>query len=171
MKMRRLYFLMPDITMTHNLVNELLLSHVEERHIHVIAKEDTPMEDLPEASLFQRSDFIPAVEKGLTLGAITGVVCGLISMAFPPAGLVIGGGAVFAMGAAGAGVGGLLSSMVGISIPSSRLKKFEDAVDQGEFLVLIGVARTRVDEIEELVRKHYPEAIIEGTEPMMPPFP
>jgi len=171
MKMRRLYFLMPDITMTHNLVNELLLSHVEERHIHVIAKEGTPMEDLPEASLLQDSDFVPAIEKGLTLGAITGMVCGLVAMAFPPAGLVIGGGAVFAMGAAGAGVGGLLSSMVGISLRSSRLKKFEDAISQGEFLVLIDVARTRVDEIEELVKKHYPEADIEGTEPLVPPFP
>ena len=169
--MRRLYFLMPDITVTHNLVNELLLSHVEERHIHVIAKEGTPMEDLPEASLLQDSDFVPAIEKGLTLGAITGMVCGLVAMAFPPAGLVIGGGAVFAIGAAGAGVGGLLSSMVGISLRSSRLKKFEDAISQGEFLVLIDVARTRVDEIEELVKKHYPEADIEGTEPMVPPFP
>jgi hypothetical protein len=162
---------MPDITSTHSLVNDLLLSHVEERNIHVIAKEGTPMEELPEASVFQKSDFVPAVEKGLTLGAVTGAVCGLVAMSFPPAGLVIGGGALFAMGAAGAGLGGLLSSMVGISLPSSRLKKFEDAVGQGDFLVLIDVARTRVQEIEELVKKHHPEADIEGTEPLMPPFP
>lgn len=169
--MRRLYFLMPDITTTHSLVNELLLSHVEERYIHVLAKEGTPLEDLPEASLFQKSDFVPAIERGLTLGAATGVLCGLVAMALPPAGLVIGGGAVFAIGAAGAGVGGLMSSMVGISLPSSRLKKFEDALDQGEFLVMIDVPRPRVEEIEQLVRKHHPEADIEGTEPMMPPFP
>ena len=169
--MRRLYFLMPDITSTHNLVNELLLSHVEERHIHVIAKEGTPMEELPEASFLQSSDFVPAIERGLTLGAITGVLCGLVAMTFPPAGLVIGGGAVFAMGAAGAGVGGLLSSMVGISLSSSRLKKFEDAVNEGKFLLLIDVARTRVEEVEEIVKSHYPEADIEGTEPLTPPFP
>lgn len=169
--MRRLYFLLPDITVTHSLVNELLLSHVEERYIHVIAKEGTPMEELPEASLLQKSDFVPAIEKGLTLGAITGVVCGLVAMAFPPAGLLIGGGAVFAIGAAGAGVGGLMSSMVGVGLPSSRLKKFEDAINEGEFLLLVDVARTRVDEIEEMVRKHHPEVDIEGTEPMMPPFP
>jgi hypothetical protein len=169
--MRRLYFLMPDINVTHELVKELLLSHVEERYIHVIAKEGTPMEDLPEASLLQKSDFVPAIEKGLTIGAITGVVCGLVAMTFPPAGLVIGGGAVFAIGAAGAGVGGLMSSMVGIGLPSSRLEKFEAAINQGEFLVLIDVPRTRVDEIEDIVMKHHPEADIEGTEPMMPPFP
>jgi len=169
--MRRLYFLMPNITVTHNLVNELLLSHVEERYIHVIAKEGTPMEELPEASLFQKSDFVPAIERGLTLGAITGVVCGLVAMSLPPAGLVIGGGAVLAIGAAGAGVGGWMSSMIGISLPSSRLKKFEEAINQGEFLVFVDVARALVDEIEELVRKHHPEADIKGVEPMMPPFP
>lgn len=169
--MRRLYFLMPNINVTHELVKELLLSHVEERYIHVIAKEGTPMEDLPEASLIQKSDFVPAIEKGLTIGAITGVVCGLVAMTFPPAGLVIGGGAVFAIGAAGAGVGGLMSSMVGIGLPSSRLEKFEDAINSGEFLVLIDVPRVRVDEIEAMVKKHHPEVDIEGTEPMMPPFP
>ena len=169
--MHRLYFLMPDVTLTHNLVNELLLSHVEERHIHVIAKEGTPMEDLPEASLLQKSDFIPAVERGLTLGAATGLLVGLVAMSLPPAGLVIGGGAVFAIGAAGAGVGGWVSSMVGVSVPSTRLKKFEDAIKAGEFLVLVDVKRERVDEIKELVKKHHPEADIEGTEPKMPVFP
>jgi len=169
--MHRLYFLMPDITVTHNLVNELLLSHVEERHIHVIAKEGTPMEELPEASLLQKSDFIPAVERGLTLGAATGVMVGLVAMTFPPVGLAIGGGALFAIGAAGAGVGGWLASMVGVSVPSTRLKKFEDAIKDGEFLVLVDVKRDRVNEIEELVKKHHPEADIEGTEPKMPVFP
>ncbi len=169
--MRRIYFLMPDITSTHRLVNELLLSHVEEHQIHVIAKDGTPMEELPEASLLQKSDFVPAIERGLTLGAVTGVVCGLVAIAFPPGGLVIGGGAVFAMGAAGAGIGALMSSMVGSGLPSSRLEKFERDINQGEVLVLIDVERTRVEEIEELVKKHHPEADIEGTEPMMPPFP
>lgn len=169
--MHRLYFLMPDIKITHNLVNELLLSHVEERYIHVIAKEGTPMEELPEASLLQKSDFIPAIERGITLGAITGVMVGLVAMTFPPAGLVIGGGAVSAIVGAGAGVGGWLSSMVGISVPSSRLKKFEDAIKAGEFLVLVDVKRERVDEIGEMVKSHHPEADIEGAEPNMPEFP
>jgi len=53
-----------------------VLSHVEERHIHVIAEEGTPMEELPEASFLQPSDSVPAIERGLTLGAITGILCG-----------------------------------------------------------------------------------------------
>jgi len=92
-------------------------------------------------------------------------------MTFPPVGLAIGGGALFAIGAAGAGVGGWLASMVGVSVPSTRLKKFEDAIKDGEFLVLVDVKRDRVNEIEELVKKHHPEADIERIEPKMPVFP
>jgi hypothetical protein len=61
--------------------------------------------------------------------------------------------------------------MVGMSISSSRLKKFEEAVDEGKFLMLIDVARPRVEAVEEIVKSHHPEADIEGTEPLVPPFP
>jgi hypothetical protein len=169
--MRRLYFLLPDIEITHNLVDELLLARIEERHIHVIAKEGTPLKDIREASPLQKSDFIPALEKGLVGGAYMGLLAGLVAAAFPPTGLVIGGGAVLAITAAGATVGGLMSSMVGIGLPSGRLEKFEDAIQAGEILMLIDVPRQRVDEIEELVKKHHPQADIKGAEPMVPPFP
>ena len=90
--MRREYFLVPDIELAREIVHELLLSHVEERYIHLIARDDIPMEDLPEATLMQKSDFIPALEKGVLGGAYTGLAAGLVVMAFPPAGMVIGGG-------------------------------------------------------------------------------
>jgi hypothetical protein len=169
--MRRLYFLVPDIEHTHKIVNELLLTHVEEKHIHVIAKEGTPLEDLPEAGLAQKSDLIPAVERGLTLGGLTGIVAGLVAVTIPPAGIVLGGGAILASALAGAGVGTLMSSMVGVSIPNSRLTAFEEAIMKGELLMMVDVAKDRVDEIDGLVKKHHPEAEIEGTEPTIPAFP
>ncbi len=59
--MRRIYFLAPDITITKKIVADLLLARIEEKNIHVIAKSGTSLEDLPEANLLQKSDFIPAV--------------------------------------------------------------------------------------------------------------
>ena len=169
--MRRIYFVVPDHDTTKTIVDELLLARIEERHIHVVAKEGAPMEDLPEASLMQKSDFVPALERGATIGGATGIVCGLVAMTFPPAGLVMGGGAVLAIALAGAGVGAWLSSMIGISLPNSCLKQFEGGVEQGEFLMLIDVPKDRVEEIEELVKQHHPEADLGGTEPTIPPFP
>ena len=87
--MRRLYFLVPNVESAKKINDELLLARVEERHIHIIAKEGTPMEDLPEASLAQKSDVIPALQRGVAIGGITGVVAGIVAVTFPPAGLVL----------------------------------------------------------------------------------
>jgi hypothetical protein len=37
--------------------------------------------------------------------------------------------------------------------------------------MLVDVSKQRVDEIEQLVRRHHPEADIEGVEPNIPNFP
>ena len=169
--MRRLYFLIPSIESAKKINDELLLARVDERHIHVIAKEGTPMEDLPEAKLAQRSDVIPALERGVTFGGATGIIAGIIAVTFPPAGLVLGGGAILGIGLAGAGFGALMSTMIGVDVPNSRTQKFQDAIEKGEFLMMVDVPKNRVDEIDDLVKKHHPEAEIEGTDPTIPVFP
>ena len=169
--MRRIYFLLPSVASARAIVDELLLARVEERHIHIVAREDTPLEDLPEAGVAQRSDLIPAIEKGLAAGGLTGLLAGALAVTFPPAGLVLGGGAVLGMAAFGAGFGAWMASMVGIGLPSGRLEKFESAIQAGELLMMIDVPRARVEEIEAVVRRHHPEAELEGVEPDMPLFP
>lgn len=169
--MRRIYFLLPNVEVARKVVDELLLARIDEHHIHVIAKEGTPMEDLPEASLVQKSDLVPVLERGLAVGGATGILAGVVAVTFPPAGLALGGGALLAIALAGTGFGALMSTMIGISAPNSRLKKFEDAVNKGEMLMLVDVPKARVDEIETMVKQHHPDADIEGTEPTIPAFP
>lgn len=169
--MRRIYFLVPDISITKCVVDDLLMAKIEDRHIHVIAKRGTPLEELPEANLLQKSDFIPAVQQGLALGGTTGMLAGLVAIILPPASTVIAGGILLATTLVGASVGAWLSGMVGMSIGNRRIKEFEDAIEAGHFLVLVDVSSDRVDEIEERVKQHLPEVEIEGTEPNMPAFP
>jgi hypothetical protein len=168
--MKRIYFMLPNINTAKKIVDELLLSRVEERHVHVLAKRGTPMEKLPEASYLQKTDFIPALEQGMALGGLTGIVAGLIAVALP-GGPILAGGAILATSLAGVTVGGLMSSMVGSSIGNRQLQQFSDAIEKGEFLMMIDVPPNRVDEIEQIVMKHHPEAKCEGTEPTIPPFP
>ena len=118
----------------------------------------------------QKSDFIPALEQGMALGGLTGILMGLVAMALP-GGLVLGGGAVLASSLAGAGIGAFASSMVGSSIGNRQIEQFAEAIEKGEFLMMVDVPRDRVEEIEQLVKKHHPEAECEGTEPTIPPFP
>jgi hypothetical protein len=171
--MRRLYFLIPTVDSAKTIVDELLLARVEQRHMHIAAADHHALTEanLPEANLLQESDFIPAVERGLAIGGATGILAGIAAVALPGVGLVLGGGAILGIGLAGAGVGAWLSSMIGISAPSSRLTEFEDAIKQGSLLMMVDVPKTRVEEITSLIKQHHPEAEVEGTEPVIPAFP
>jgi len=169
--MRRLYFMVPDINTAKTVVDELLLKRVDEHHIHVVAKEGTPMGDLPEANLLQKSDFIPAMERGLAVGGITGVLAGIAAVTFPPAGLVLGGGAILGTSLAGAGIGAWISGMIGMDVPNTQIEKFEGAIEKGEVLMMIDIPKARVEEIEALVQQHHPDADMGGTEPHIPAFP
>jgi len=171
--MRRLYFLIPTIESAKTIVDELLLARVDQRHMHIAAADHHALieANLPEANLLQESDFVPAVERGLAIGGATGILAGVAAVALPGIGLALGGGAILGIGLAGAGLGAWVSSMIGISAPSSRLTEFEEAVQQGSLLMMVDVPKTRVDEITDLIKKHHPEAEIEGTEPVIPAFP
>ncbi|MGA7181096.1 MAG: DUF1269 domain-containing protein [Thiobacillaceae bacterium] len=168
--MRRIYFLAPNIEISKKIVDELLLARIEERHIHVMAKRGTALEDLPKATYLQKTDFIPALEQGLAVGGLMGILAGLVAVALP-GGLVLAGGAVLGISLAGAGFGAWISSMLGSSVGNRRLKQFEEAMEKGQFLFMIDVPKHRVEEIEALVKSHHPDAECGGTEPSIPAFP
>lgn len=169
--MKRLYFLAPDTASAKAIVNELLLARIEERHMHVLAKPGTPMESLPEASPMQKSDFVPATQRGLAMGGAAGTLAGLIAIALPPSNVVIAGGIVLASTLTGAGVGAWLGGMAGLSMDNTRHEHFKRAIAKGELLMMIDVPLSRVDEITGLIKQTHPEAEIKGTEPTIPAFP
>jgi hypothetical protein len=169
--LKRLYFLLPDVDTARRIVDELLLAHVPYEHIHVLARAETPLEQLPEAGIAQRTDLVPALERGMAVGGSVGLMAGLIALAVPPAGLVAAGGAILFGALGGAGFGAWVSAMVGVSVPNSRLARFEDAIAQGMLLMMVDVPKGRVEDFEDMIREHHPEADIEGTEPTIPSFP
>ena len=171
--MKRLYFLIPDIDTASAIVDELLLARIEERRIHIAAKDHHPLQqaNLPDTNLLQDSDFIPAVEKGLAVGGGTGILAGLVAMSFPPAGLIVGSGAVLGLGLLGAGFGAWISGMIGVNVENSQLEEFQQAIEQGQLLLMVDVPKARVDEINDLLKKHHPQIDIRGTEPTLPVFP
>jgi hypothetical protein len=99
------------------------------------------------------------------------MLTGLVAFVFPPAGLTIAGGAVVAITLAGAGFGAWAATMIGVDVPNTRLKRFEEAIAGGQLLMMIDVPRDRVEEIEEMVKLHHAEADIQGTDPTIPAFP
>jgi uncharacterized membrane protein YeaQ/YmgE (transglycosylase-associated protein family) len=168
---RRIYFLLPNVGSARQVVNELLLARIDDHHIHVMGREGITLGDLPQANLLQRSDFIHGVEIGLSVGGATGIVAGLVAVAFPPEGIVLGGWTMLVMALAGALIGAWVAGMIGTDIPNSQLREFTTAVADGQILMMVDVPKSKVAKVTDMIRKHHPEADMHGVEPTIPAFP
>ncbi|WP_455235435.1 DUF1269 domain-containing protein [Thiogranum longum] len=167
---RRLYFLLPNVARARQVVDELLLARMS-RRIHVVAREDTRPGDLPTANLPQRSDFVNGIEVGFALGGATGILAGLVAVAFPPEGVVLGGWTLLVCALAGAFIGAWASGMIGSDLRNSQLKAFEAAVENGQVLIMIDIPAAKVDSVTKMIKLHHPEADMHGVEPTIPVFP
>jgi hypothetical protein len=168
---RRLYYLLPSVQQAKSTLDDLLLARVEERHIHVLAKDGTKLGDLPPATIEQRSDLIHAMEMGLFTGALTGLVAGGFAFLFPPDGLQIGVTGVALLFLLGAIFGVWASGLVGSDVPNTRLRRFEGAIKRGQVLMMVDVPKERVPEVEAIMKKRHPKASASGSDPMIPAFP
>lgn len=168
--MKRLCFLSPDLDHAKRVVADMKANGVPEKHIYALAKYGVDLEDLPDAGP-ESDDFLNAYKRGVELGGSAGLLVGLAALAFPPSGIVVGGGLVLLIGLWGAGLGGLLTGIAGAAFPNSRLQAFEAAIDQGQILIMADVAKDEVEKYESLIKSHDPEVSVEGIEPPAPLIP
>lgn len=165
MKKKQLFFLAPNVEKAKLIIEDLRGAGYSDDKINVLANDKVPLEDIPEADLRHRSDVVNAAKRGAATGGGVGALAGLLFVAFPPAGLALGGGAILASAAAGAGFGVWASTMVGVSIPNSELKEYQQAIDEGQlFIVIDTINHDEVERVEEIVRWHHPDAAIRSGE-------
>jgi hypothetical protein len=169
---RRIYWLLPDLASARRTMDDLLLARIAEPHIHFVAREGTDMSGLHAANVLQTSDVIRAAQIGLVLGGAVGAVLGVVAAVFFP---IVGDSPQWGMAGVlavlGAGFGAWASSMIGISTPSMRLRRFSEAIAAGQVLLMVDVPRSRMAEIRALLQTLHPEAQHEGVEPNVPAFP
>ncbi|KPQ00094.1 hypothetical protein [Marinobacter sp. HL-58] len=168
--MKRLCFLSPDLDHARKVVDDLKESGIPEKHIYALARYGIDMEGLPDAGP-ESDDFLEAYKRGLEFGGSAGLLAGLTALAFPPTGIVVGGGLVLLLGLWGAGLGGMLTGIAGASFPSSRLQSFESAIEEGLILIMADVPTDEVEKYEDLIKTHDPDVRVEGIEPHAPLIP
>ncbi len=114
---------------------------------------------------------MPALQRAAAAGGLTSLLAGLVAVALPPAGLLLGGGAALGLTLRGVGFGAWMWSMVGVGLRHSRIDQYQSAIKSGQLLMMIDVPRDQVEEIEGLATGHHPAAELEGTDPNIPTFP
>ena len=110
---------------------QVLLARIAEQHIHFVGREDADLTGLHAANLLQTSDVVRSAQTGLVIGGVAGAVLGVVvGLFFPLFGTDPEWGMVAVLSILGAVFGAWASSMIGISTPSSRLKRFEPAIEE-----------------------------------------
>jgi hypothetical protein len=168
---RRLYFVLPDIESARGMRDEMLLARIEIKHIHFLARRDSLPDDLPEANVLQKTDFVHGAQLGMMIGGVAGIIGGLLIVLFPPEGVSLKLVTVLIGAVFGALFGAWASSMVASAVPNSKLKAFHPEIERGKVLMMVDVPMRRVQEITELVARRHPEAVSGGFDPTIPAFP
>lgn len=161
--MNRIYFLVPTRELSSQIVDDLLLAMIGEHQIRIVPNRGAAQGRLPEVSVLRKTIVIPAMERGLAIGGITGTLTGLTALALPSGAVICGGALLLASALAGAGFLAWAAGMVGLSVGSCRLKPYEEAIESGQFLLTVDVPRNRVEEIHWLIQQHHPEVEFKGT--------
>jgi len=168
----RIYWLLPDLESAQATMDDLLLAHVEYRRMHFVGKEDADMGDLHRANVLQTSDVVRSAQMGLIIGASLGALLGvLIALFYPIKGDEPQWGIAVGLTILGALFGIWTSTMIGVSTPSRRLRRFADEIEKGRILLMLDLNRMHVDAIQARLRARHPEAHFEGREPETPAFP
>ncbi len=160
--MKRLFFLLPDADTCRRVVADLENDGIPERHLHVIANLGQPIQGLPEAGLWLKSDVSHGIQRGIGLGGIAGLLGGVLIVTFPPAGLLLAGSTVLAAGAtaAGAGFGALVAALMSSHEYNHDLAAFETAIRNGEILLLVDVPKHNVESTKAMILSHVPDTPI-----------
>jgi hypothetical protein len=158
--MRRLHVILPDQESCRRVVEAFEAEGVPPERLHVVASLGQDLDGLPEATVWETTELAHGIEWGLGLGGVAGLLGGVLAVTFPPAGLVLGGGAILAGAAGGAGVGGVISALLSSHEHNHDLDYFQREIAHGRLLLMADVPRGRVDAFRALILQHHPEARI-----------
>ena len=157
---RRLYFLLPSVNLSQQVVNELHALGIQDRYIHALSHQGMPMQFLPVATEEHKKDLAQHVENFIWKANI---ILFFVSMATLIYSVV---------------AGSLLYSIISLSImlmsfiagdfyaryiPHAHISDFKNAIQHNEILIMVDVPKYRVAEIENCVHKHHPAAIEGGS--------
>jgi hypothetical protein len=164
----KIVFTAQSVPLCEQIVELLHSLGITDESIGVIASDKTSLPSLPGADLME-NDVIPAVQRGGAVGAITGVVAGL-GMTFAAPGFVIGGAGLALAALGGASFGALASGLIGTSVPNSHLQEYQEALEQGELLLIVDVPDDHEESIKKSLTHRFPSLKIEDELPGTAPI-
>lgn len=157
--LRRIYYLFPKKEPVEHAVSEIQGLGVARRYMHTVAREGVDIEGLPEATVWQRTDFSAKLERYLWNANLGGFF--LFAVVFA-AGLFAGsvGWAIFSALMMLATIA--LGYWFATSVPQTHMDQARVALRHREILLMVDVPRWNQTKVQDHMRAHHPEAELSG---------
>ena len=168
---RKLYFMLPDVPSARAMLDELLLARIEEKCMRFWAKDGLLQDDMPSATFWHKTDLVHGAQMGAMVGGGVGLLGGILLVLFPPEGIALQTIAILVAALVGVLFGGWVAGMVAAAIPNSRLKAFQEGIENGQVLLILDIPYAKVPAVEEMFARRHPEVRFGGEDPHTPVFP
>lgn len=154
---RRLYFLLPDREHAERIVEELRRGGISSGDINIIVARPGQGAGPPRASPWHR-DPLARLERWAWTGnlALFFVALALLVVA------LLTGMAAVAVAMVAVMIATFVLGLAATWLPNVHLDEFGDALAHGEALMVVDAPQRRVQEIEDRIHRHHPEAVIGG---------
>lgn len=154
----RLFCLVPDLDTARAIARELSRTDLEAHHLRVVVRREMLVADLPVAGIREHSAILEAARRGIFMGSAGGAVTGLVAAIELPVNFSFACGLVIVGGIAGSAFGAWTAAMMGIEEPHSTIRPYQKAIESGQVLILIDVAKDQLEAVQKLIQDHHPDA-------------
>lgn len=150
MKTRHVYST-ADLAAAHAAMDAARQVGIADDDISLIARSDIELDVIPDDRKVVDGDFYPAAIKGVSGGAVVGLLAGLVAVAVPPLGLTLAGIGMTTL--AGAAVGGWATALAGSAVPDPVRREFEGEIESGRILVVLDAEKSVLEQADPVVLK------------------
>ena len=158
--MKCMYYLAPSLVSTHQVSDDLHEVGIDDWYIHVISKDAAGLknEKIHSSNWFETTDLLRVGFIGANLGFIVGVLIAGGLLLFEPFGPNVPKIAYIFMVAVSTGFGAWVGGLTGIDTENRKIRRFHEAIEKGEYLILIYAHKGEGEKIKEVMHKRHPES-------------
>ena len=157
--LRRLYFVIPDESQAMQVVADLEAVGVDRNHVHALPGRGTTLTRLPLATERQRRDDAWRLESSVWV--VNMALFGLALLGLL-ASLYLRSLAGAAAAATIMAVTLLAGVWFAVCVPDTHLDEFRGVLSHSEILLMVDVPKAKVFDVEEIIRRRHPEAVMGG---------
>ncbi|MCG6900146.1 MAG: general stress protein [Gammaproteobacteria bacterium] len=151
---RRLYFLLPDRAQAFQVIEQLNKSGIKSENIHALSERNTQLSDLPTSTLRQVKDTASRLEGILwnaNLISFLMALCTFVAM------ILTMNWSWWLLIPVVTLVANFLAGLTICTVSNTQLGEFQDALDQGEILLMVDVTASRAAKVMAAVDYQPPE--------------